>query len=268
MLLLRWILCLSWIFVTGVAFRFADHITSNDINQVTFIADIPPPTATDPALSKYWNRSDELLARCWKVTAGFERSTDAYADTDRIVTKSDKDTNHAITCYGEVTSLGTRQLAYAIMNTDGGEYDDVRFYDLGSGVGRLTAQFFFDQPYRMQKSVGVELALDRHEIAIQALNCIHHDDDYSLSIPIQYFHGDILELDWSDASHVFVSSLCFPKHILESLQIKLVQIQSLQVVAALNRLDRLCQEGWIESEAPIQMSWGPGIAKMYRRSVE
>jgi hypothetical protein len=207
----------------------------------------------------------------------------------------------------------------------------VVFYDLGSGVGRLVTQIYLDQPWRIQKSVGIELALDRHELAVQALAGIrdyfdetemigggrgaagHEDDndnngdddgsDISGTIDssssstkvgdgddddsmkntdnnnnnninsqlwIEFHHGDALVVDWSDATHVYLSSLCFPKSVLEALQrIILQERPHLKVVAALNRLDVLLQESndaWQERQVDIQMSWGPaGTAKIYTR---
>jgi len=285
--------------------------------------------------------------------------------------------------YGEVTILGGRQLAYAMgissSTTSSSNCDDsttattcqecqdnddnddnekdkidgsrrrrrrrIIFYDLGSGVGRLVAQMYFDQPWMIEKSIGIELAIHRHEWAIQALSYLEQaeeakddDDDeeveeehdcqddkdkppengycsaknnnnyyYNTTITtrrttgesqdeddddegsssrtiitrrIQYYHGDILDSSWTwreDATHIFLSSLCFPPIVLDAIQRQILgwndnsgrsSSSSLQVVASLKRLDLLkTSDEWEEDigDVHIQMSWGPGIVKIYRR---
>lgn len=277
------------------AYRFADHILDEDLgagtsgftasfsdgpNDVTeddvplhrrwqpetYLADISPPTASAECYRDDWTRSDWYLSLFWNENAGFSKRGD-----DR----------HAFT-YGEVTPLGVRQLAYemgiASEECSASSTKDVVFYDLGSGVGRLVTQMYFDQPRRIRQAIGVELALDRHEIAKQALMDIQSmelvdgliDVGFSVedaSFPIVLLQGDALNVDWSkDATHVFMSSLCFPKHVLESLQMMVLNIPKIQVVAALNRLDVLRRLNfWEEREVQIQMSWGPGVAKIYQK---
>jgi hypothetical protein len=288
----RLILLLLRLSSFAFAYRFADHILDEDDEidgalhhqPVTHLADVPPPTARSECYGDDWNRSDGFLSRHWDENAGFSKNKSGDADEE-----------HALT-YGEVTSLGVRQLAYemgiatmeecSVMTHTNHNTNDVVFYDLGSGVGRLVTQMYFDQSKRIRKAVGVELALDRHEIARQALADIHsmeqplnkknecmpnsenlNDEDTTLSLPIVVLHGDALQVDWSDATHVFMSSLCFPDHVLESLQRVALTLPNLQVVAALNRLDvvRRHNDSWEEQEVHIQMSWGPGVAKVYRR---
>ena len=242
----------------AVAYRFADHTSSHDGHgEMTLLADQLPPTSLDARQKRHWNRTEEILSHCWEPLAGF---VTVAATNDTSTTNV---VDHALRCYGEVTILGTRQLAYA-MNIM--EQDQVIFYDLGAGVGRLTTQMYLDQPHRIQKAVGIELSPDRHAIAMDAWHCMTNSaEDAGSSLPIQFIHGDILTEDWHDATHVFLSSLCFPDSVLESLQHAiLTSMPSLRVVASLNRLNLLYKhDHWSETEVPIQMSWGPGSAKIY-----
>lgn len=275
--------------------------------------------------------------------------------------------------YGEVTPLGVRQLAHEMgMNacgctcgnqrdnddddgdvhdamkgggggTDGdnGDGDDIIFFDLGSGVGRLVTQIVLDSNSGsnsnsnsssrshgscriIKRAVGVELSQERHEIAVRALSNIrsnyeshggyyeycHHDstdtagggDNFGDDGPrdgdplpvgaapapaaaattsydrppvvsqlldrIELVHGDVLDVDLGLATHVFVSSLCFPDSTLEGVQTMIHDAApNVKVVAALNRLDVLSSSpAWSDGrDVPIQMSWGPGLATVYFR---
>jgi dihydroxyacetone kinase DhaKLM complex PTS-EIIA-like component DhaM len=271
--------------------------TRHQHGTITHLADLPPPSSQYLTVNERWRQVDSFVQRFWSPNDGFSSHHHA---------------SHELT-YGEVTSLGVRQLAYemgisditAASSLDRGTVpwdthrihndcqsskehnNDIIFFDLGSGVGRLVTQMYMDQPSRVTRSVGVELALNRHEIGERALEGIiqelyHNDGEFgsdgedfgmlsslSLPPPIELIHGDALTIDLSCATHVYMSSLCFPDEVLLALQEKLLQYPSIQVVAALNRLDLLAHgqnNDWREREVPIQMSWGPSTAKIYERS--
>jgi hypothetical protein len=134
-------------------------------------------------------------------------------------------------------------------NKNADDDDEIIFYDLGSGVARLVTQIYIDQPDRVTKAIGIELAKDRHDIGIQALDGIiqeqllsnninnnnnnnkdgtllaHTDHDnnnkddtesiVTTQFPVQLIHGDVVEKDLLDSTtHVYISSLCFPENVL------------------------------------------------------
>lgn len=224
-------------------YRFADFLES----EVTDVADVPLPC---PAHSD-WLQTDAILAQHWSPADGFDGNGDGGEYT-----------------YGEVTNLGARQLAHEMqIASPSTETNSVVFYDLGSGVGRLAVQIALDNGNAMKKSVGVELSKGRHDTAMTALSRIKQQSDVPIDLSgIEFVHADALKYDFTDATHIFISSLCFPRSVLESLQDILVHIEGLTVVAALNRLDSLeSSTNWIRSDASVQMTWGPGSAKIYKR---
>jgi hypothetical protein len=110
---------------------------------------------------------------------------------------------------------------------------DVVFWDLGSGAGKLVVQSYLELP-RIQRSVGVELAPSRHDSAVKAweglvqsglaseLRLNHpdattNDDDASLEL----IAGDLFHADVSEATHIYVSSLCFTDDMMRRLEEKL-----------------------------------------------
>jgi SAM-dependent methyltransferase len=198
-----------------------------------------------------------------------------------------------VTSYTDTSSTIDQKCSAASSFVDGdagNEADRVVFYDLGSGVGRLVTQIYMEN-YRVKRAVGVELSLERHTIAIEALTEIlesfndygtlsryqNINDDYECfvgsmvsAIPsaIEFVHGDALEVDFTDATHLFMSSLCFPQEVLMILQERILHLPRIEVVAALNRLELfwLRKEEWNEREISIQMTWGPSTAKIYSRT--
>lgn len=273
--------------------------------KTTYLADLPPGTARCNNNIELWNRNDSVLGRFWSPEDGIGRSAvDGGTDSGNHLGSQ----AHYLT-YGEVTPLGVRQLAYemGIAKCDDQDYQtrrvgddhnndesEIVFYDLGSGVGRLVTQMYIDQPDRVAKAVGIELAEDRHSIGAIALEGIIAEEQYEAEIffntayendknminagsmiatkpfPIQLIHGDALEVEFDPATtHVFISSLCFPRNVLLELQKKLLRLSNIRVVAALNRLDLIHQLGgeqWEEQNMPIQMSWGDSMAKIYRKA--
>ena len=85
--------------------------------------------------------------------------------------------------YGEVTSLGARQLfdrmgilknerTKATTTKKQDDDDDVVFMDMGSGAGKLVLQAFLEIP-SIRQAIGIELAPSRHEAAINAKERLH-----------------------------------------------------------------------------------------------
>jgi len=270
------------------------------------LADIPPATAHCNHNSERWHWNELILSQYWSPNGGVDSSLFGNGNGNGNNLESQP---HHLT-YGEVTPLGVRQLAYEmdIANCDDGDDqrrtsfdnennnnddddDEIVFYDLGSGVGRLVTQMYIDQPDRVTKAIGIELAEYRHEIGARALEGImekyngegqFYPSDYgdnnvftsmitTMPFSIQLIHGDAVEVDFdSTTTHVFVSSLCFPENVLLAIQEKLLRLPNIRVVAALNRLDLIHQRGreeWKERDVPIQMSWGASSAKIYHKVV-
>ncbi|MGK3757723.1 MAG: hypothetical protein ACI8RD_010037, partial [Bacillariaceae sp.] len=299
--------------------------SSRQHQDITHLVDIPP--ANIKCNSEKWNRNDWILSRYWSPEDGVDSSS-----------SSSSLYSHQLT-YGEVTPLGVRQLAYGMdisvancndyddyenknqnqnqnendsslirslgKNKNADDDDEIIFYDLGSGVARLVTQIYIDQPDRVTKAIGIELAKDRHDIGIQALDGIiqeqllsnninnnnnnnkdgtllaHTDHDnnnkddtesiVTTQFPVQLIHGDVVEKDLLDSTtHVYISSLCFPENVLLAVQEKLIRLPNIRVIAALNRLDLIYQqkEEWEERDVFVQMSWGASTVKIYHKKIK
>jgi hypothetical protein len=135
-----------------------------------------------------------------------------------------------------------------------------QFFDLGSGGGRLVIQSHLELP-SVFKSVGIELSPSRHKIAAQTWDDLAQNGDASrirkLAIKswgieendkniisaVDLHEGDLFKLDISQATHLYVSSLCFSEDMMRRLVAKIEQEgSSLQIVASLRLLPTSCDD--------------------------
>lgn len=263
---------------------------------------------------------DYLLKTCWDT-----------AHSRALLNKYEEDSvTHKELTYGEITATGVRQMMedMGLLKTDrtfendtsgGGDDEDVIFYDLGAGEGKLVVQIFLEtlgsDRARLQKVVGVELSEARYEMSVyswnkvqQALLCTQYDHDGkncdpdrdtteeefykkerenlqakikgTTSLPratepgtskLKLVHSNLLEYDFSDATHIFASSIFFPDNVLEEMSHKLhynaTQYGKLKIVAALSDL-KVLEQGvpcmWEKHTQRLQMSWGGAYVQLYK----
>mmetsp|Transcript_9172 Transcript_9172/g.12190 ORF Transcript_9172/g.12190 Transcript_9172/m.12190 type:complete len:290 (-) Transcript_9172:209-1078(-) len=144
--------------------------------------------------------------------------------------------------YGEVTALGARQLFDEMgMIVKGKNTQEFTFMDLGSGAGKLVVQASLEVPH-LERAIGIELAPSRHQAALVAQSRLHENyssiiHSLSSSSCLELLEGDLLMGDISEATHIYVSSLCFPPETMQKLEYKLARevasSRKLQCVATL-----------------------------------
>jgi hypothetical protein len=99
-------------------------------------------------------------------------------------------------------------------------------------------QSYLELP-RIQRSVGVELAPSRHESAVKAWERLvqsgladelrsnhphattNEDEDDDDDASLELILGDLFHVDVSEATHIYVSSLCFTDDMMHRLEEKL-----------------------------------------------
>lgn len=147
--------------------------------------------------------------------------------------------------YGEVTNVGARQLFdYMGIIDDPGSV----FVDLGSGCGKLVLQAGLELQV---PSFGVELDPERHEVALKHLSTIQNDTAEFVTLECD----DLFEFDVSEATHVYVSSLCFTDEMMVRTSQKLFhEAPNLKCAATLKKLPSA--QSWGEPRVEfIEMSW-------------
>lgn len=117
--------------------------------------------------------------------------------------------------YGEIEPRGLRVILDAIR----GEIDstDVMF-DLGSGVGKVVAQFAFET--ECGRCVGIELGERRHKNAVRAWSAMQSAGSYLQEAErMAFINGDMLrETQWKDATVLFVNAVCYPPALWNELE--------------------------------------------------
>lgn len=226
------------------------------------------PFPTSPAEIAHRKAVDDILcdsSEIWSSNLGY--MLDAAKDSKFVNDKmkslevsaleddlEKKQKSYRPSTYGEITTLGARQLFYHMgmtgdfksnkndsntePETTAAEtaHDKIEFCDMGSGVGKFVLQAYMELP-RLSRSLGIELAPLRHQHAADAwvelkttAETIRSDlgggkDDPSASMvqdaTVQHTQGDFLEADISEVTHMYVSSLCFTDKMMHELAVKL-----------------------------------------------
>ena len=89
------------------------------------------------------------------------------------------------------------------------------FYDLGSGVGKVTAQVYLNSPAK--KCIGIELSDTRHDKAQKAKSLIAQNKKLGAVRELNFVHGDIVKENIDDATVVFMCSTCYPESLMKNL---------------------------------------------------
>lgn len=272
----------------GIVFSESAAALSSSSSRSCWEADRPPPLRPWET-QRDRDRVDRRLRTHWPSSASSVVSA-ALLNNNR--SNSHNNDSRQFT-YGEVTPTGARQLFRAMhMYDDDNNNNTNVLYDLGSGLGRLVAQAVWEGA--ADRAVGVELDIARHfaakrawEEAVASLLVAkakhipnYNNNTSTTAAAVAFRNEDLLETDLSDATHIFVSSLCFPPAtLLEPLAARFADLvvapssspssspPALQVVATLSdlpRLDRDVPQRWRKSEREIQVSWGRARVRVYR----
>ena len=257
---------------------------------------------------------DKILKECWKnPDAGYEiQPTDEWIVNNQKQQQDgyhfdileqdtfDEDTTIARkkpSTYGEITSLGARQL-FGVMglldcSQQKQKLSPIHFFDLGSGTGKLVGQVFLELSHdRVVSATGIELSPSRHESAIRAKETLMRlpgaanvwskstkfDDGYrsnndiirrSNNNKLELIEGDIFDADFSTATHIYVASLCFPHNLMVRLEERLqTLLQHQQDEHPRNHADDSssqedCVLQWVASLQPFPNNLG-GIRPVVR----
>lgn len=209
-----------------------------------------------PSLREFHHRTrvNDILDTGWGTWSGY--------DDSKMVDNSDTAAANGIdpSTYGEITQLGARQLFHHMKMTKGSR-DDVVFYDLGSGTGKLIAQSYLELP-RLTHATGVELSSTRHAAALASWNTVSDrtEDIRGSDARVTFRNGDLFHVDIADATHIYLSSLCFTEDMMDRLGSKLLEAPDLRCVASLKPIPGLVPKEKTKMnyrEEYVQMSWNP-----------
>lgn len=196
---------------------------------------------------------------------------------------------HNPSTYGEITFLGSRQL-FHFMHIYENQNKPISFIDLGSGNGKLVVQAYLEVP-KLRSVRGVELSPSRHQTALSSwtnireeAKCIRNDtlscfdektstEKKDSDVEVTLMQGDLFETDISEATHIYVASLCFSEEMMNDLGMKIKnEGQNLVYVATLKPFPSSFEEaGFVREARYVEMSWTKprgigGIVYFYSRN--
>ena len=180
--------------------------------------------------------------------------------------------------YGEITTLGTRQLFGAMGLLDGNPNTTpvCHFVDLGSGAGKLVGQAVLELSDKtIQRATGIELSPSRHQAALSAkrslLEWVEHAqrsenisiDANEIETKMELIEGDLFDVDLSTATHIYVASLCFPDTLMLQLEEMLLQRIARQRGISEKNIETISNLQWVATLRPFPNDLG-GIRPIVR----
>jgi len=142
--------------------------------------------------------------------------------------------------YGELTRASVDALAAAVGLS--AETPTAKFYDLGSGVGKIVLHAVLAG--YADHAVGVELNDGRHRIAQATLEEIAASQDgRRLEDAVEFVNSDMLDVDLSDAQVIYLNQACFPEHVRAGVARKILDAPNVRVVAAAPSIPQLEASG-------------------------
>lgn len=163
--------------------------------------------------------------------------------------------------YGEIVPDSMRVLLEMIQPG----HNDV-FYDLGSGVGKFP--IYVHSVTSVKKSVGIELSLSRHSDAQKALEALKKEGaiDEDAKREVSFVHGDITEVDFSDATLIFMCATCFSDELMEKLTERFLTLKPGLRVITLKKLPEHKRLRLID-DLSLRTTWSEGSNMYFYRLI-
>ena len=129
------------------------------------------------------------------------------------------------------------------------------FWDLGCGTGKLLLSMQLLFPDIQIK--GVEYLESLYLQCISNLSKIPTNQ-------IIVIHGDLQEVDWSDADFIYCANLCFPSSLNESLKQKCLRLKPRTILILLQSLSIPGFD--LLNQYDVEMTWGSATVYIYQNS--
>jgi len=136
---------------------------------------------------------------------------------------------------------------------------------LGSGVGKIVLHFALAG--YAEKATGVELNDGRYAAALELRDSLP-------TTSVHFLNADMMDVDLSEATVIYLNQACFPAHVREAVAQKIVDTaRNAQIVVAAPSIPQLLQSGRFRADKgrlmlPMEMYTYPTPLKIYRRVVE
>ena len=154
--------------------------------------------------------------------------------------------------YGEILNISLKTLLDDLHITP----NDV-FYDLGSGIGKVTIQAYLD--YTFKKAVGIELSPTRYKHSIIAKNELQKINALDKTRTLEFRNEDITKSNIDDATVIFMCATCFPENLMDTLTKKLSMLKPGLKLLTLKFLTNTEHSNFkLIKEYSLPMTWSSG----------
>lgn len=161
--------------------------------------------------------------------------------------------------YGEILSPSAAKLFNYLQLTE----NDV-FIDLGSGVGKMTAQVFLQT--KVRKAVGIELLPQLHAPASAVAKQIQTElpELFAYGRQLEFILGDFLQTSFVDATVLLLCSVCFTQPLLNQLGEIINALPKVHTVLSLRPLNNLTRLRFIKA-IRVECSWDTALCYVYQK---
>jgi precorrin-6B methylase 2 len=164
--------------------------------------------------------SNELLKELYKEKSGYCINDNECAS----IKKSGGDDT-----YGEITDEAVQIIINELKPTA----DDV-FYDLGSGIGRMTFKMYLDSP--IKKAIGVELSPTRHANAMHIKCELEKRGKIDKGRILEFRNEDMMKTSIEDATIIYLASTCLSNDFMKKITNRLAGLKKGLRVLSLRKL--------------------------------
>lgn len=161
--------------------------------------------------------------------------------------------------YGEIDFIAFIALIHSTKPTS-----ETIFYDLGSGIGK--AVLACAMVFNVKKSCGIELFDLLHQAALNQQQQLQLLPAYqNKATRICFIQGNFLEIDFSDATLIFINSTAFFGETWELLNQRLEQLNE-EVIIITTTKKLISSQFQIIKILKVQMSWGIVTAYIHQKN--
>lgn len=156
--------------------------------------------------------------------------------------------------YGEITPAAVKTLLENPRLKFGPKE---RFYDLGSGVGKMVIQI----AAAGTPSVGIELSLKRHQLALEGLQEAVKQNIVKKDM-VRLRNENIINASIGDATIVYMASTCFSDELMQTMMKRLANLKPGLRVLTLRELPKNSKELGFEhiETLSVPMTWSSNVS--------
>ena len=165
--------------------------------------------------------------------------------------------NHIIETYGEILYPSIDKIIASISLNE----QDI-FIDFGSGKGQIVTQFFLKS--LVKEAYGIEILPELHRVALSSAERIQNElpDFFHNERKLSFLLGSFIDIPFTTASVILVSSTCFTQSLLNELGQLIENTPGIHTVLSLRPMITLKRLAFLKA-IRIECSWDSALCYIY-----